>query len=276
MPKRTYALPPDGRRQLEITWQQNYRLLGIRLNGKWIGTINDLRSLQGQQKTFYLQDGSRITIQKNLLESGFSVLFNETFVFSCSTSGVSSAAHSDGGFALSTLVLIVITVVHVSLSKYGFQDVWMWEVAGSFLPLLMSVFDGENLPAVANILLFLSFVYFVLTIGVWRRSETALAIAVILFSFDTVWLMISTFTTNGSEPSMLSIFTLLCRIWLTGLLATGLAKPEQSNANTLAINPIRLFSSISRIILILVLLPIALLFDPFSVLWGLFLKNRKE
>ncbi len=80
MPQRIYNLPPNKSGNLVVSWQRGWRMYVIRLNGKSVGTIANLKMLSQKQKTFHFRDGS--TLRMELFYTGailldFSLFLND-------------------------------------------------------------------------------------------------------------------------------------------------------------------------------------------------------
>lgn len=268
MPKRVYSLPPNGRRQLELSWHRDYKLLGIRLDGKWIGMVSDLRALRGQQKIFRLPDDSILKVEKSNLENSIRVSLDGQYLPVMST----SASPSNRALITSGLFVFLIASVQIWLSVNG-SSYGVWLIAGSLMPLYLVVLASEGLSIAGKIPLVLGLLYFFLGLRVWQHSRAALAIAITLFSLDTVWLIFAAITTGGGEEAIFILPTLFCRAFITTLLATGFIEFDDSDLSSSGMHPIQFISSICNQAIRAIAIALVIIAAPVEVICAVLFKR---
>ena len=272
MPKRVYVLPPDGRERLEISWYRDYQLLGLRLNGKWIGMISDLRVLEGQQKTFRLR-GSILKIGKSHLGSGIRVHLDGQLLTSISTPLLLLTGRS---LAISGAFVFLIAGSQVWMGINGFSNIWTHWILGSFTPLLPLVFAGKVPFGVEKISLVLGLLYFFLGFQTWRHSRAALATAITLFSVDTCFWIVMALTAIGGEFGAITVLPIVVgRLFITALLASGFIKSNEADISSLEIHPIRFILGICQQVMRAILITIVIIGAP-TTLTFMVPPKRKE
>jgi len=194
MTKLTFALEPNGPKQLEVSSSVFWKTTQIQLNGNLLGTIPSRQELAAGQ-SFQLPDGSTLTIQ--LVQEELRVLRNEHPLPGSSSDPATRLAE-----ARTVLYLIA------SLSIVSGWIAWMFQV--EFLRTL-----GAGPVTILGGLVFGLLAYFT-----QRRSFIALVLAIGLFGVDTILVV---FLSMSGGLNVALLFQLALRLIFFRALANGLA-----------------------------------------------------
>jgi hypothetical protein len=176
MPRRRYAIEPNGEKRLEIEWKQVWKDLHLRLDGVEVGQAPDQKSLRAGLE-FALPDGSTL---------GIKLVHRLTILELAITRNAQPLPGSDSDPAQRVKVAAgVACFIGVATTLIG-------GLAAAGVGILLQL--GFGPAAVGEGLVFLILAYFIN-----RRSLVALVLTIVLMVVDTIF-SLATVVQSGVAP----------------------------------------------------------------------------
>ncbi|MEG3848616.1 hypothetical protein QT971_14745 [Microcoleus sp. herbarium19] len=265
MPQRIYNLPPDKSGNLVVSWQRGWRMYVIRLNGKSVGTIANLKMLSQKHKIFHFRDGSTLRIE--LFYTGailfdFSLFLNDERLY--------QKNRFAGLLAVSYCTILFLGGVNFLAGLFllaGLLDSWYKVLIFLCIGVSSLVYGGITAVFVSSAL------YLILGFLVWKRSGKALVITLTLVFLDSAVLILALLWGSGE----LAVFVqplLISRIVILTSAAIGLEGFEELHASSATSHqlPFIIFPKVKQLIVNI----LAILIDPISWIFNKVSQNNSQ
>lgn len=265
MHQRIYNLPPNKSGNLVVSWQRGWRMCVIRLNGKSVGTIANLKMLSHKQKTFHFRDGSNLRME--LFSTGailwdFSLFLNDEPLY--------KKNRFARLLAVSYCTILFLAGVNFLAGLFLLTDLLdSWSKVLIFLCLgLSSLVSGGITAVFAG-----SALYLILGFLVWKRSGKALVIALSLVFLDSAFLILALLWGSG-EVAVFVQPLLISRIVILTSAAIGLEGFEELHASSATSHqsPSGSFGKLKQVIINI----LAILIDPISWIFNKVSQNKSQ
>jgi hypothetical protein len=266
MPQRIYNLPPNKSGNLVVSWQRGWRMCVIRLNGKSVGTIANLKMLSQKQKTFYFRDGSNLRIE--LFYTG-AILFD--FSLFLNDEPLYQKNRFARLLAVSYCTILFLAGVNFLAGFFlltGLFDNWSKVLIFLCLGVSSLVFYGGITAVFVG-----SALYLILGFLVWKRSEKALVIALTLVFLDSAVLILALLWGSGELAVFLHPL-LISRIVILTSATIGLEGFEELHASSATSHqsPSGSFGKLKQLIINI----LAILIDPISWIFNKVSQNKSQ
>ncbi|NJL49806.1 MAG: hypothetical protein HC929_23310 [Leptolyngbyaceae cyanobacterium SM2_5_2] len=221
MQRRVWQLVTTQERLLEASWKRNWKNLTVRLDGRLLAVIPDIKAYKSG-KEFVLEDGSGLNVQ--LSYSG-AVPFEIVVLHNSKL--LSPKANRERWQRICILALLLITIStlitgfsFLTITSPFLNLIFFSRFASGGIFLLAILVDAQASVKFAAMIL-LSSLYFILLLRVRRKSWIALAIALTLFSLDTFSFGALIFVAASGESAVFAGMLISLRLVLLMAIVAG-------------------------------------------------------